>query len=413
MQMGRIAKALLLVGALLACGVPVALIAHPVSYVPLLTVLIVVALSFAYLQVLKRTFSYDESQMADSCERGQDVGLSVTVTNRSMLPHPRVEVALYISDLFGEYGALHTMTVPLGPRETTTFDFDARFAHLGRYTAGVDHVTLFDLLGLFSARIDNATRRRVIVRPRLFDLVDVDVSNADEQAEVSMLKPVTSDNADYASVREYRYGDPLKTVHWSLSARSADGTLYTRLYETYVNPSLAIVIDPFAESGDPEELMSLFDGVVESAASLSHFARSQGVECTIRYLDRNLDPASACLASSSDADELVLDAHRITPLSESGMRAAIPIDMLRAEGIGQQGASNVAFATARLSEDIVAAIVEIAGQRRNPILLLTVPARLVGRERAAYLAPLSRLAQMGIPYFVFESTELETRRASA
>ncbi len=425
--MSRVVKALLLVATLLLCGIPVALVAHPVSYVPLIMVVLAVGASFAYLCILKRTFAISEEGMRRSCERGESVGLAVTLSNASILPHPRVVVYFYITDLFGEYDAMRTMTVPLGPREVSTFSFDANFTHLGRYFAGVDHVQLTDLFGLFSCTVQNAHRRQVIVRPRLFDLRDVDISEAEEES-ASMVKPITADGTDYASVREYRFGDPLKTVHWNLTARSATGTMYTRLFETYVTPSVSVVIDPFSQASDREALMSLFDGMMEGASSLSRFARAQGIECIIRYLGRGFEPASICLAGEEDSDELILSAHRIVSLSRGAdgkagaagesegdsadirRAASIPIELFVQEGTGSQGASNIAFVTSRLDEDILVALEEVTARRRQAMLMLVVPATLIGRQRTEFLSPLTQLSAMGIPYYVLESTELETRR---
>ncbi len=445
----RLVKGALLVATLLVCALPVALIAHPISYVPLITVVLLVCTSYAYLRVLKHFFSFDEDQMAHSCMRGSKVDLSVVLNNACILPHARIELAFYVTDLFGEYDAMRYMRVPLGPRKTEKFDFDVRFAHVGSYAAGVDSIVLTDLLGLFTTRIENTSRHQVVVRPRLFDLVEPDISEASEN-EAVILKSITSDSFDYASVREYTRGDPLKTIHWNLSAKSVNDTLYTRLFETYVSPSLSVVLDPFAalpgkkrarasvsagattaasahapssattaasahapsnaKANTSEELMSLFDGLVETTASLSRYARSQGVECVVHYVGASLTPCSACLASDEDLDELVLNAQHITSVDEGRKEASVPLEMLRAEGLGRQGASNVALVTARIDAEELSILSDITACRRQAILFLCVPSTLVGREREAYLAPLASLAALGIPYYLFESTELETRR---
>lgn len=407
-----VGKAALVVLVLLFCTVPIILLASPVSYVPLIAFVLTLGVSFGYLQVLKRSFSFSESQMFRSCERGREVGMHIELQNSSVFPYPRVEIAFFITDLFGEYDAMRTMTVPLAPRETAGYDFDARFSHLGRYEAGIDHIVLYDLLGLFTARIENETRRSVVVRPRLFDFYQPEVDEVSDDESNNALKAIADDSTDYSSVREYRYGDPLKTIHWNLSARSADGTMYTRLFETYVAPTLCIVMDSFSASDDSEELMALFDGIVESAASLSHFARAQGIECTISYLDRDFEPASACLASADDADELVLDMRRIGNEEKHPGQAIIPIELLRAEGTGSAGHSNVAFATSRVNDEIATALIDTAARKRNPILLLTVPNGLAGRERAEYLAPVRRLDSAGVACFIIESNEQETKVAT-
>lgn len=404
------ARIALVIAALVFCIFPVLVLASPVSYIPLVAAVLLVAISWLYLQVLRRSFAFSEEQMTDSCERGLDAKLAVVLENRSVLPFPRIEVAFFLTDLFGQYEALRTMTATLGPKEKSTHAFSVRFEHLGRYSCGIDHIIIHDLLGLFHARVDNDRPRSVVVRPRLFDFSQPDISEATDDESNNMLKPIVDDSTDYASVREYRYGDPLKTIHWNLSARSADGTMFTRLFETYVSPTLSVVMDSFADSGDAEELMGLFDGIVESAASLSDFARKQGIECTIHYLDRSFEPATACLASSDDADELVLDMHRIESATGEHMRlASLPIDLLRAQGTGSFGSSNVAFATSRIDDDIVTALIDTAARRRNPLLLLTVPASLGGRERNEFLAPVRRLSAAGIATFVIESNEHETK----
>lgn len=405
---GRMA---LVAAAAFVCILPPLLAASPITYLPLLAVVLMLLVSWVYLRVLVGHFSFDENQMTRSCERGRDVGMRVALSNGSFLPFPRVEVAFYITDLFGEYDAMRTMTVTLAPHEKAVYDFGAGFTHLGRYSAGVDHIVIYDLLGIFSTRLENATRRTVIVRPRLFDFHEPDISEASEDESVNLLKPLAADSTDYASVREYQYGDPLKTVHWNLSARSADGTMYTRLFEVYVSPSVSVVVDSFSDCDDAEDLMGLFDGIVESSASFSRYARSQGVECVIRYLDRSCEPASACLASEDDADELVLDLRRIGNASRDEALADIPIELLRSEGTGSLGASNVAFATSRLNDEVVTALIDVAAHRRNAILLLTLPRTLPARERTEFLKPLRRLSDAQVSYFVLESNEVETKVA--
>lgn len=430
------AKGLLLLLALLACGLPVVMLAHPISYVPLIAVCVLVVLSWVYLRILRATFSCDLSQMAGSCELGQDVSLRMTLVNASVLPHPRVDVAFFVSDLFGDYDTVRTVSVALAPRESANFDFDVSFAHLGRYEAGVESVVLHDVLGLFSATLDGFDSGHVIVRPRLFDFGELDVLAATESDDAEHVKLVVNGGTDYASVREYRYGDPLKTVHWNLTARNAAGEMYTRLYETYVNPSACVVVDPFADpltvtaaldaaadnghaarkadrayqAARSEVLMGVFDGVMEAAVSFSQFARAQGVECTVRYLDRTCSPSTACLVSEGDSDRLTLDAMRICELGSEGEgeavagQAGLVMGVLREEGLGQRGAGTVAFATSRIDDAIASALEDIAMCGRVPVLLLALPSGLVGRSRAERLAPLRRLAAAGVPYYVVEAT---------
>jgi uncharacterized protein (DUF58 family) len=225
----------------------------------------------------------------------------------------------------------------------------------------------------------------------------------------NMRRPVASDDMDYASVREYRYGDPLKTIHWNLTARNPGAVMYTRLYEAYVNPALAIVLDAYSPVRNSEQLMSLFDGMVECASALSATAREAGIDAEVRYIGRDGAPALARLASAADADGLVAGMLRITPVRDAGNDAATTEVMLRSCGLQSHGFGNVALVTSRVDAGLLTALSEIRMRRRNVMVFVAVPRELVGKERESFLAPLTRLGAVGIAHYVVESTEVETK----
>lgn len=389
-------------------ALPPLLIAHPISYVPLVSAVLMVALSYAYLQVLKRSVGVSVSQMASSCERGRDAGLLVDLFNSSILPCARLEMRLFVTDLFGDYDDVHTVACSLRSRESVSVPFEVRFAHLGTYHAGVNDVVVYDLLGLFSARLKDGVRRTVAVRPRKMDMSAADVTQVSLEEAANMLKTVPSDDVNYASVREYRYGDPLKAVHWNLSSRNPDGAMYTRLYEAYVNPSLAIVIDPYAPTYEPEELMSLFDGIVESASALAARARSAGVDAEAHYIDRDGNAVTTRMGSETDTEDLVMAMRRITLEADAGPSASDANEVLRSVGLRSHGFGNVALVTARADAELLQSLGEVRMRGKNALAFVACPRMLDGRERDGFLAPFQALASSGVPYYVVESTEVET-----
>ncbi len=403
-----VGRVILLVCAVIVLVAPVLLVASPISYVPLIAAILLVVVSAIYLQILKRSFTISIAQMETSCERGSDAGLAVSLTNSSVLPFPRVEMEFFVTDLFGGYDDVRRLTCTLSTREKTDLPFDVRFSHLGTYEAGIERVVLYDLLGLFRSRINEGMRRSVAVRPRKVDLRSVGDMQAVPDESLNMLKTVASDDMDYASVREYYYGDPLKTIHWNLSARSPDATMYTRLFETYVNPALVIIIDPYSPSWDTEDLMSLFDGMVEAACALSAQAREIGIDAEVRYIDSFHAPASTRLITTEDADDLVRDMLRITPTEEATSYVGEPEEMLRSAGLSSHGFGNVALVTSRPDAGFISALIEVRMRKRNPLAFVSVPRSLEGLERDQFLSPLKRLAAAGVPYYVVESTEVQT-----
>ena len=82
--------------------------------------------------------------------------------------------------------------------------------------------------------------------------------------------------------------------------------------------------------------------------------------------------------------------------------------MLRAAGLQNHGAGNVAYVAARPDAGSLSALADAAAARRNAMAFLAVPRALEGRDRDRFVAPLRALGDVGGSYYVVESTELAT-----
>lgn len=406
----RIGRIALLVAAGLLLLMPIALLAHPISYVPFVSAVLMVAVSYGYLQLVRRALTVSVDDMAATCERGQRATLAVTLDNRARVPLARVELVFFVTDLFGDYDDVRPLACSVRAHERVELEFGVEFAHLGVYEAGIQRVVVHDLLGLFSSTIERECRRQVTVKPHAMNLSEqLDVKAVPEET-TRAVRPIAADDVDYAGVREYRYGDPMKAVHWNLSARVTTGSLLTRIYETHVNPTLAIVIDPVAPDDlTGEELMSAFDALVETAVAVSTAARVNGLEADVRYVDSDERPAATRLNTEADALCLVADMLHITPLGRASAAVSLAADeMVRAAGLHTHGSGNVVLVTARPDAALVSSLAEMAMRRRNALAFLSIPRRLVGRERETYVAPMHRLSSCGGSWWPVESDPVRT-----
>ncbi|MGN0039077.1 MAG: DUF58 domain-containing protein [Coriobacteriales bacterium] len=390
---------------LAALVLPVLLLAHPVSYVPLVMMVLMLLVSWAYLQVLDRSVRASICAESCTCTRGQQAQLKVLLSNSCPLPAPRVVLEFSVSTLFQQAASTRSLSCALGPYQSTELAFDVSFSHLGSFEAGIRSVAVYDLLGLFKRTHRDGSMNAVVVQPAKVRLREAAVSDASADEASRALKPVPSDNEDYASVREYHRGDPMKTIHWNLSSRNPDGTLFTRLYEEYVNPTMAIVVDCCARQAPEETLMSLFDGLVECAVALGEQARMAGIEAELRFFDAAGEAARLQLAGSDSAAELVERMHRICTVGEASFDAE---ELLRSAGLKSGSASNVVLVSARLDGPSLNALSDIARQRRNAVACIAVPTELEGREREHMWEDLSALTSGGVSVYWVESNELGT-----
>ena len=385
---------------ILVCAIPVPFINNAIGYVPLIAVLCLILVSFVYLQVLKRSLTFSEDSLLPSCERGSDIEFVVDFENHCPLVFTRLEATFYISDLFGDVDVSIPASMPLMPHEKRDFRFEAVFEHIGTYSAGVEKIVIGDLLGLFSHTIVNENRHTVRVLPKLFDIEKVDLENVSVQDTNTMAKPIVTDDMDYAGVRDYEIGDPLKNIHWNLSARNPREEYLTRLFEVFGNPGITIVLDTCSPDYTHESLMDVFDGVVESGLSIGQYARTKGMDTELVYIDKAGETTKAHAVAAQDSDELVDNLPRIHV--EGSYQGC---ELLRREGTGIYAQGNIAYCTAHLDEMVVSTLIDIKNHKHNSMLYVVVPRDLEGDERRDYLSPLRRLEEAQVPYFVISSAK--------
>ena len=372
--------------------------ATAIGWVPFLSAVLAIAGAFAYLQVVKAKLAFSEASDMRDCERDSDVRFTVRFDNASPLFVFRVEAFFYISDLYGNIASEASTTFALSPHESLDLGFSTKFEHIGTYTAGLDRIVVEDFLGLFSATVRNGRRREVSVVPKLQPIDDIRFSADAMQETTKAAKSHAADSLDYSHVREYVPGDPLKAIHWKLSARS-DHYL-TRLYEVCTNPGVAVVLDFFGPSDEAGELMAMFDCVVEAGLSISKHAREKGMDAELLYVDKRGDAQRLPSWSKEDLPRLVGEMPRMSRDARLAHEAA---GILNDQISSRYGQNNLVICSANLDSEMVSLAVEAKLRRRSPLFVAVVPRKLTGRALDAYVKPLSKLDASDIPYLVLSS----------
>ena len=375
--------------------------ATAVGWMPLITVLICLALARAYLALLKGALEFHDVSLLEDCYRDRDIRFTVSFRNKAPLFFFRIEAYFFISDLYGNTATEAMTTLSLSPFEEYDLGFNARFDHIGTYTAGLDRVRIVDFLNLFSAVIPNPNRQSVNVMPRILQLDGVQFSQDALVESVKASKTVQADSVDYAYVRDYVPGDPLKAIHWKLSAARSQG-YYTRLYEMPINPSVGVVLDFYGPSNESAILMRFFDTVVESGLSLAEYARASGMDASVLYRDR--EGSEACL-TSWDEGSLSEVIASMPPMSCDEADSVAALDIVRNQLFLNDGASNIIICTANVSAAMASIILEAKTRQRSAYLVAVIPSDLVGKEREDYAANLVRLDSSGANYCIISSVD--------
>lgn len=222
-------------------------------------------------------------------------GTHITIENTSPLPILRAETTLNLireADAPGDDDK--TITQVTG----TPFSIRAAGAHPAALGSTFDHVGIYrlhtagirvhDLVGLFSRTCGASGLWRVRVVPNIYRLSYGIPRDRRVRQDSLGIPDSPADALDYDRVRDYRPGDPLKTIHWKLVAHG-QGDLYTKLFETPTASAITLVIDPYGpnvSSLTKNSAYHLYDTMLEGGFTLLEHAREYGIPGHVRFVNR-------------------------------------------------------------------------------------------------------------------------------
>jgi uncharacterized protein (DUF58 family) len=135
-------------------------------------------------------------------------------------------------------------------------------------------------MGLFWRKKILAVPAEVTVYPRVLalkrcPLLDP-IGNQGQTLEVGRVWRDNTHEGLTKSARPYRWGDPMKNIHWRTSARL--GSLYTReLEQSESEESIVLVLDNRPEHWEAER----FEQAVEAAAALFFYGKRRGMDIAL------------------------------------------------------------------------------------------------------------------------------------
>lgn len=391
----RIAALLLACAACAASGVYAG---GPVGWLPATMLAACLLLCALYVALMPRFLVLDARGTAAECERGQSAGVQIALENRAPIPLLRAEAVLFVTDLFGDDDTLVRNPFSLGARRSLQLQTQVRFDHVGSYTAGVRELRVYDPLGLLWRSVSVECSCQVEVLPHIWHVEDLEIDTQAAAESNTALVPVANEGMDYAGVREYAFGDPMKLVHWKLSART--GSSYTRLFEAYTNPGIAVVMDFCCPEYPREVQAELFDVLVETAFSIMSYAQSQGLDSELRFTDRDGQPA----AVEHLGPENMAQVMRCMPRINGEGTAEHHLEALEQQAANRYGKGNLALCAAHVDRELCELLVAAKTRQKNPLLYVAVPPARDERDRDEYLRPLRALEEAGIPYLVLSGT---------
>ena len=194
-------------------------------------------------------------------DRGEAGGWSLSVHTPAGLPLARLSLRLRRENLLtGQWETCRLVLTGVARRLPETLA--ASTEHCGLLELRADRVRVCDYLGLFSLRLKPPAPARIMCRPVPAQCRPVEAPDGKGARPSSKNASRRGPGEDY-ELREYRPGDPLRSVHWKLSSKWDE--LIVRERADTVTPLPLLTLDRF---GSPEELDKLLDRLTGMSRAL-------------------------------------------------------------------------------------------------------------------------------------------------
>ena len=243
--------------ALLVCGMSTGAQAY---YLIAFTLLILLLISFVSALWALLTVKVEMKGLKPRVERGDTLMTIFTVRHMSLLPVSAIRLKLSVPSAFSPN---QEISVPSMPFARKLFRWRIACPHRGVFEAGVIRIYAADLFGLVTlSRKSGMKLVKVDVAPRVPAALPMELKGGDIGPET--ISRAAEDTASPSDVRKWQDGDPLKKVHWKLTARRRE--VMVRVYEESARPDTLIIPDLTEISAMRDQALAIEDCVCEACA---------------------------------------------------------------------------------------------------------------------------------------------------
>lgn len=192
--------------------------------------------------------------------------VTVTVRNRFLIPISPMKLTGAFQDGDGNLIPDKTMIVSVMPFCKSEFVFNGCLKYRGEYRLGLREAVIFDLLGIFRFRVRMEPAVTAVIAPRHLTVGQSGALCGDDY-DSARTRMSFFENNTFSAVREYVEGDPLRFVHWKLSAKQ--DKLMVRQQEQNLGTNALIITDTSSAFSEESERVRAVDAAIEVSLALT------------------------------------------------------------------------------------------------------------------------------------------------
>ena len=236
------------------------------------------------------------SAVPAALDRGGDGQWLLTVDTPNALPLARLSVALVGENLLTGETERRKLRLS-GVARRRPVELSAPTGHCGLLELQAKKITVYDCLGLFSRRVAPPPPARLLCRPVPIpaELPALPEGQGTRSAPAGALRQGPGEDCD---LRDYRPGDPMRSVHWKLTSKW--DKLIVRERTQGFTPLPLLTLDRF---GPPARLDRLLDRVLGVSQALLAVQRPHN----LLWLDKDGQPVLRSLSDEGELAACLLD----------------------------------------------------------------------------------------------------------
>lgn len=242
----------------------------PISFGFFWTMTFIPVVSFLYLILVYIFFKIYQKIELNAPVAGEPVAFYFRLVDEYFFAFMGVRVRFY-TKLSYINGLLDETEYELHPGSDIKRETTLVCRYRGEYEVGIRRVEICDYFRLFRLAYQNKEALRVTVKPKtviLDELKSIDLNHVTRESRK---------NASYPDIltRAYNFGDDIRQVHWSQTARTGELTVREKTGEE--KEGISILTDTFRYSDDRYVYLPSENKVLEIAIAISLYMAKRGI----------------------------------------------------------------------------------------------------------------------------------------
>ncbi len=308
-------------------------------------------------------------------EKFENTDISVTVTNRFIVPLSPAELIGYFPYRNSEKFEYQKIMVSVPPFSSVTVNFNSPVKYRGVYKSGVEKFVMYDLFKLFRANKKLERYEDFVVLPRKL-VIEPIIDTGDGDSETLSQNSFSLDKNAFASIREYRTEDPIKNVHWSMSAKH--DKLMVKQMERSIGGSCVIIPDLNEYFPFDEDNADATDSIIEVMLALDLSLISMKQRCLNAWYSPADKQCEQFIVKTEEDNMLLFDIiSKLPRQTETFLPETVARSCMESSG----DISTVYFVTSQLRRDFIGKMTDIELFRNKQVKILLVSSAIETDEQ--------------------------------